>query len=214
MRQLVIVGDMLGQGIAGHGTYEEDGTIFAKCVGLAEERDGVFVVIPLNGVYNPQRGDGVIGKIQDVVYTRLIVDINSPYQGTLSLSEAVEEFIDLTKTDLSQYFNYGDIIFTEIMTVTQAKSIQLTMKSRKCRKLKGGRLIQVTPAKVPRIIGKKGSMVEMIKEMTGTQIVVRQNGLVWIRGEKEVLATEAVLYIEKKSHVSGLTDQIKEMLTR
>ncbi len=213
MRRLVIVGDFLGQGSAGHGSYEEDGNVFAKCVGLAEERNGMHVVIPLTGIYNPKKGDGIIGKIQDVVFTRLIVDINAPYQGTLSLSEAVEEFIDLTKTDLSQYFNYGDMIFTEIMTVTQAKSVQLTMKSRTCRKLKGGRLIKVTPAKVPRIIGTKGSMVEMIKELTGTQIVVGQNGLVWIKGEKEALAAEAILQIEKKSHVSGLTDQIKEMLS-
>ena len=73
-------------------------------------------------------------------------------------------------------------------------------------------MIKVTPAKVPRIIGKAGSMVEMIKEMTGTQIVVGQNGLVWVKGDNEEIATEAILTIEEKSHVHGLTDQIKTML--
>jgi exosome complex component RRP4 len=86
------------------------------------------------------------------------------------------------------------------------------MKSPKCRKLKGGRLLSVTPAKVPRIIGKGGSMVEMIKKLTDTQIVVGQNGLVWIKGENEDLAAEAVMTIEQKSHVKGLTDYIKAML--
>ena len=86
------------------------------------------------------------------------------------------------------------------------------MRSRKCRKLRGGSLIKVTPAKVPRIIGKSGSMVEMIKEKTNTQIVVGQNGLVWIKGDNEHVAAETILMIDQKSHVKGLTDQIKEFL--
>ncbi|MEM7819236.1 MAG: exosome complex RNA-binding protein Rrp4 [Candidatus Aenigmatarchaeota archaeon] len=211
-RKLVIPGDFLGIGRAGHGAYEEDGKIFSKFVGLAEQKGDLFFVIPLSGIYNPKRGDGVIGKIEDIVFSKWIVDINSPYQAVLPLSEATEDFIDLTKTDLTKYFDYGDIIFAEISSVTKTKNIQLSMRDRKCRKLRGGRLIKVTPAKVPRIIGKGGSMVEMIKELTGTQIVVGQNGLVWVKGDNEDLAAEAILIIEEKSHIQGLTDQIKTML--
>lgn len=72
----------------------------------------------------------------------------------------------------------------------------------------------VTPAKVPRIIGRQGSMVEMIKELTGTQIVVGQNGIVWVKGDNEDIAAEAVLKIEEKSHITGLTDYIKVMLEK
>ena len=57
-------------------------------------------------------------------------------------------------------------------------------------------------------------MVEMIKELTGTQIVVGQNGIVWVKGENESIAAEAILLIEQKSHVQGLTDQIKEILEK
>jgi exosome complex component RRP4 len=67
---------------------------------------------------------------------------------------------------------------------------------------------------VPRIIGKAGSMVEMIKDITKTQIVVGQNGLVWVKGDNEDLAIEAVTEIERKSHIQGLTDQIKAMLEK
>lgn len=211
-RKVVIPGDSLGTGRAGHGAYEEDGEVFSKHVGLAEEKNGLFFVIPLTGIYNPKGGDGVIGRIEDVIFSKWIVDINCPYEAVLPLSEATEEFIDLTKTDLTRIFDHGDIIFAEISSVTKTKNIQLSMKNRKCRKLKGGRIINVTPAKVPRIIGKGGSMVEMIKNMTETQIVVGQNGLVWVKGENEGVATEAVLTIEEKSHVSGLTDHIRGML--
>lgn len=213
-RKLVIPGDLLGKGRAGHGAFEENGEVFSRFVGLSEEREGVYIVIPLSGVYNPKRGDGVIGKIDDVIFSKWIVDINSPYEAVLTLSEGVEDFVDMTRTDLTKFYDYGDIIFSEISAITKTKNINLTMKSRKCRKLRGGRLIRVTPAKVPRIIGKGGSMVEMIKELTGTQIVVGQNGIVWVKGDNEDIAAEAVLEIEEKSHVQGLTDHIKGVLEK
>lgn len=222
-RKLVIPGELVGSGVAGHGTYEKRETdargvevskVFSKTIGLAESKDNMHFVIPLTGIYNPKRGDGVIGKIEEVIFSKWIVDINSPYEAVLPLSEATEEFIDLTKTDLTKYFDYGDLLFAEITSVTKTKNVQLSMMNRKCRKLKGGRTITVTPAKVPRIIGRQGSMVEMIKEMTGTQIVVGQNGLVWVKGDNEGIAVEAVLTIEQKSHITGLTDHIKSMLEK
>jgi exosome complex component RRP4 len=213
-RKLVLPGDLIGEGRAGHGAFEENGKVFSRFVGLAEEKADMHFVIPLSGIYNPKRGDGVIGKIEDVIFSKWIVDINSPYEAVLPLSEATDEFIDMTKTDLTKYFTYGDLIFSEISTVSKTKNVQLSMRDRKCRKLRGGRLISVTPAKVPRIIGKGGSMVEMVKEMTKTQIVVGQNGLVWVKGDNEDIAMEAVTEIEKKSHVHGLTDQIKIMLEK
>jgi len=38
------------------------------------------------------------------------------------------------------------------------------MEDRRCRKLRGGRIIQIYPSKVPRVIGKKGTMVKQIKK--------------------------------------------------
>ncbi len=211
-RKLVIPGDFLGDGRAGHGAFEEDSKAFSNVVGLAEEKNGLHFVIPLSGIYNPKRGDGVIGQIQDVTFSKWIVDINSPYEAVLALADATDEFIDLTKTDMTKYFNYGEIIFAEISTVSKIKNVQLSMRNRKCRKLRGGRFITVTPAKVPRIIGKAGSMVEMVKEMTNTQIVVGQNGMVWVKGDNEDIAIEVVRMIEEKSHLQGLTDQVKAFL--
>lgn len=213
-RKIVIPGDLIGEGRAGHGAYEDGGHVFSRHVGLAEEKNGLFFVIPLSGAYNPKRGDGVIGQIKGIIVSKWFVDINAPYEAVLPLSEATEEFIDLTKTDLTKYFNYEDLIFAEITNVSKTKDVQLSMRDRKCRKLRGGRLIRVTPAKVPRIIGKGGSMVEMIKEMTKTQIVVGQNGLVWVKGDNEDIAMEAVKEIEQKSHMHGLTEQIKALLEK
>jgi exosome complex component RRP4 len=211
-RKLVIPGDFLGEGRAGHGAYEDGSKVFSCCVGLAEEKNGMHFVIPLSGNYDPKRGDGVVGKVTDVTFSKWIIDINSPYEAVLGLADATDEFIDLTKTDMTKYFNYNDIIFAEITAVSKTKNVNLSMRNRKCRKLRGGRLLKVTPAKVPRIIGKAGSMVEMIKEMTNTQIVVGQNGIVWVKGDHEDIAMDVIALIERKSHVHGLTDQIKAHL--
>ena len=117
-RRLVIPGELLGKGHAGHGAFEENGDAYSKFIGLAEERNGTFITIPLSGVYNPKRGDGVIGKIEDVIFSKWIIDINSPYQAVLPLSEATDEFIDLTKVELTKYFDFNDVVFAEISSVT------------------------------------------------------------------------------------------------
>lgn len=213
-RKVVIPGDEIGEGRGGHNTYEENGKLYSRVVGISERKNDITFVIPLAGIYNPKRGDGVVGKILDVSFSKWIVDINSPYEAVLPLNEAVDEFIDLTKTDLTKYFYYGDMIFAEISSVSKTKNVQLSMRDRKCRKLREGRIMKVVPAKVPRIIGKSGSMVEMIKKMTGTQIVVGQNGVVWVKGENEAVAAEAILTVERMSQKSGLTDYIKEMLEK
>jgi len=144
-RKLVIPGEELGEGRAGRGAYYEDGKVFSKLVGLAENRDNLHFVIPLNGIYNPKRGDGIIGKVVDISFSKWIIDINSPYQATLALNEAVDEFVDLNKTDLSKFFNYNDLIFAEIFSVLSflfsfldfllpfPKKRQARHKNRECR---------------------------------------------------------------------------------
>ena len=213
-RKVVIPGDELGTGRAGHGTYSEDGKVFSKVIGLHDNKDDMHFVIPLKGVYNPKRGDGVIAQVFDMAMTRWIMDINAPYDASMSLSDAVEEFVDLTKTDLTRYYTYGDLVFAEVSSVSISKAINLSMRDRKCRKLRGGRIVKVTPSKVPRIIGRNGSMVETIKNKTDSQIVVGQNGIVWIKGGLQELAVEAILEIEEKAQMDGLTDTITKMLDK
>ena len=68
--------------------------------------------------------------------------------------------------------------------------------------------------KVPRVIGKQASMIQLIKENTGVEITVGQNGLVWLRGtpEGEIKAQSVIEMIETKAHESGLTDKVSKFL--
>ncbi|MCD6477995.1 MAG: KH domain-containing protein [Candidatus Aenigmarchaeota archaeon] len=216
-RKVVVPGELLARGIdflPGKGAYKENGEIRSNILGLVKIKEHLISVIPLAGVYVPIPNDRVIGEIKDVQITSWLVDINSPYIGYLSLAEAVEEFVDLSRKDITEYFDVGDVIYAKIQRVTKKKDVQLTMKDRMCRKLHGGNIVRITPAKVPRLIGKNGSMIEMIKNKTGCQIIVGQNGLVWINGGRESLAAKAVMMVERESHVDGLTNRISEMLDK
>ncbi len=214
-KSIVVPGELLAKGIdflPGHGTYKENGEIRSKILGLVKVKEHLIGAVPLSGVYIPMTGDGVIGIVSDVQISSWMVDINAPYIGFLPLSEGTEEFVDLTRSDITDYYDVGDVIYARVNRVTKRKDVQLTMKDRMCRKLHGGNMLRITPAKVPRLIGRSGSMIEMIKKKTDCHIIVGQNGLVWIKGEKESLAKEAVMTVEKESHTEGLTDRIEKML--
>ena len=216
-KKIVVPGEVLAKGIEylpGHGTYKENEEIRSKILGLVKIKNHLLNVIPLSGAYMPEERDGVIGEIIDVQPSSWLVDINSPYTGYLSLAEGVEEFVDLSKNDLTDFFDVGDVIYVKIKKVTRRKDVLLTMKDRMCRKLNGGNIIKITPAKVPRLIGKSGSMVEAIKSKTESKIIIGQNGFVWISGGNESLSSKAVLMVEKESHKTGLTDKIEKMLEK
>jgi len=214
-RQLVIPGETLARGLdylPSTGCFRVDNEIRAKVMGLVRVKDRFITIVPLAGVYSPRSGDGVIGFIEDMQTTIWIVDINSPYDAILLLGEAVSEYVDLNKTDISIFYDIGDIIYAKVLNVSKSKQVQLTMNDYRARKLIGGRILKITPSKVPRLIGKEGSMIELIKDKTKCQIIVGQNGVVWIKGEKEGLATKAVLTVDSESHTTGLTDRVSELL--
>lgn len=214
MREIVLPGTYLGErkGRKITNCYVEDDKVFSKVLGILKISDEEISVVPLAGKYMPKVGDRIIGRIEEIEVSGWWVDINSPYKAFLPLGEAIEEYVDTRRVDLSKFYDIGDIIFCKISKVTKNKIIQVTMKDMIARKLFGGVTIKITPFKVARVIGKGGSMIELIKKKTNCEIYVGQNGLVWIKGEKKDKAMKAILTIEKEAHVSGLTEKISKML--
>ena len=170
-------------------------------------------VIPLTGKYAPKRGDVVIGKIINMSFSFWYVDVGCANDAVLAL-QGTPEYIE-KGADLSQYYNFGDVITAKVSSVTRGV-VEISMKGPGLRKLSSGKLIRVTPSKVPRIIGKQGSMISLIKDKTGCRIIVGQNGIVWIQGEPEMefVATDAIKLVDEKSHLEGLTDEITKYLEK
>jgi len=212
--KIVLPGEMVDElkgRKAGIGVYMDGEKVYSQVVGVP--RIGMYEVsvVPLSGKYIPQFGDKVIGVVQEVEISGWLIDINSPYMGFLPVSEGVEEYVD-ARADLTKFYAKGDILFCRISRVTKSKSVQCSMRDMMARKLNGGTVIRVTPSKIPRIIGKNGSMINLIKDATGTEISTGQNGYVWIKGRDKELAIESILTIDRESHLPGLTEKIEKMV--
>lgn len=211
-KKLVIPGEFLSDDVnlADEGTYVEEGKVFSSVFGIASLKNHVRVV-PLSGKYIPRPGDMIIGIIAEVSFSNWIVDIRSPYEGLLHISEFPRR---IENTDMSKYLKVGDAIITLVTDVDPTMKVELTLNDQRLRQIKEGRIIDVTPSKVPRLIGRSGSMIAMLKNETNCNIFIGQNGRVWITGKgKDLeLAVKAILKIERESHVSGLTDRLTRFL--
>jgi exosome complex component RRP4 len=211
-KQMVIPGDVLAdkEYQSGRGTFKEDDKICSSLVGLVAIRDKKISVIPLQSKYIPKRGDVVIGEITDIRFSMWNLNINSPYSGILPASDVFGK----EKRDLNKAFNVGDVLFLRVVDVDEVKKVKLGLKGRGLGKFRDGILIYITPTKVPRLIGKKGSMINMIKDETKCEVVVGQNGVVWVKGDPsmERVAEKVINMIEEQAHTSGLTDRVRNML--
>jgi exosome complex component RRP4 len=213
-REVVVPGQLLAEGRyrPSYGTYDENGKIYSTLVGLAELRGNTVKVVALEGAYIPKEGDLVIGIITAVAGNNWKVDISGPYGASLHANNALRRpYSD----DISQYMDIGDVLAAEILAFDRQSGPFLSMKGRGLRVLEGGMLFDVSPAKIPRIIGRRGSMINMITDHLKIQTVVGQNGRIWIKAPDTPslrLAIKAFRTIEAQAHTSNLTERINTML--
>jgi len=206
-RELVFPGRLLGDGIrGGANSLREGNKIFSSVQGMARVKGSSVDVIPSKGGYLPKQLDVIIGIISKVLRNRWLVDINSTCLATMRSEEATR---DALNSDLSKYFRVGDLISAKISRVDEVNSSQLIRPW----KLEAGLIIEVNPKRIPRVVGKKRSMLTMIKEKTGCKIVVGQNGRIWLKGNNLNIAIKAIRKIEREAQTQGLTDRIERFLS-
>ncbi|GIU68638.1 MAG: hypothetical protein KatS3mg001_488 [Candidatus Pacearchaeota archaeon] len=210
-REVVIPGEVLAKGeeyLPGEGTMKKGKEIISIRYGLLEESNKLIKVIPLSGVYEPRRGNVVIGKVEDITYYGWVIDIDAPENAFLPLQEVPKH---LPKTNIGDILDIGDMIIAKINGVTK-RGIDLTIKMRGLGKIEEGIIMKINPSRVPRVIGKEGSMINLIKRESGCNIIVGQNGLIWIKGksvEDELLVKKIINFIAERSFVNGLTEEVE-----
>jgi exosome complex component RRP4 len=216
-RDIVVPGEVVAEGMGilpSKGLYRDGEKIRAGRLGMIAVEGKVVKLIPLSGAYLPKLNDKIICKVIDVLMTGWRIETRSPYSAVLGLKDATTEFVPRS-ADLTQYYAIGDYILCKVIQITSQKLIDVTMKGPGLKKLKDGRAVEIDAHKVPRVIGKDGSMVLMIKNATGCDITVGQNGLVWVSGqtpEAEIQAVSAIKKIEEEAHLPGLTERMKAFL--
>ncbi len=190
--------------------------ILSDVNGLVNIVDDDIQVIPLEGKYIPRVDDVVIGMVTSVGITNWIIDINSPYPGILNANDVIENFNPITM-NLRDYLDIGEFIVAKIVLFDRTRDPLLTVKGKGLGKITEGTVIEVKPSRIPRIIGKKGSMLNLLTSTTGCNMVVGQNGLIWIRcsDEKKLeVLIRAIRRIEARSHIRGLTEEIRMFLEK
>ena len=212
-REIVVPGDVLSTRgeKGGDNTYERDGKLYAAILGVKNYSQNGISVMPIGGVYMPSTGDTVIGIITDIAASNWMVDISAPYPAPLHVNEVPWK---VEFGDTSKYLNVGDAVLLKILMVDESKKIQVTMNDSGLRKLDGGMIVDVPYCKVSRIIGKSGSMIQMLKNMTDCRIFIGQNGRIWIDGDDEnaEVAADAIRYIEENSQKGNLTEKVKALI--
>ena len=166
MYKIVIPGDFVSDDAkrAGEGTYVEEGKVYATTYGVVDDK-GEIRVVAFSGKYLPTRGDVVIGKVIEISFPYWIVDIASPYEARIHMSEiSTRGGKRIEFGDMNTILDLDDLVAVNVLNVDALMRIDLGLKEDLQIGRGNGRLIEVPPTKVPRIIGRKGSMIRMLKD--------------------------------------------------
>ena len=212
-RVLVLPGEEIRiQGLKpGPGTYRIGGKVYASVLGLLAPRPPVVQVVPLSGRYIPHPNDVVIGVVTDVQSTFWLLDIGAPRWAPLHMTGTPWK-LDVGETE--QYLKIGDAVVVRVESLEATGRIGVTMNGERLGKLEGGTIVRVSPARVPRVVGRGGSMVGTIGRHTGAELAVGQNGRIWVSGSPEAIrrVSEVLRMIDEEGHRPGLTDRVESYL--
>ncbi len=212
-RVLVLPGEEIpGRNLRpGPGTYRVGGTVYASVLGLLSSRPPEVRVIPLSGRYIPKPGDVVVGTVTDVQTTFWLLDIGAPRWAPLHMTGTPWK-IDVGETD--RYLGVGDSVVVQVESLEATGRIGVTMNGEGLGKLEGGTIVRISPARIPRVVGRGGSMIQTITGQTGARVAIGQNGRIWVDGDAEAIrrVTEVLRMIEANGQRSGLTGRVESYL--
>lgn len=205
--EIVVPGEELGEGSPGRNVYERGGALFSCVYGFLTEGEPVSV-IPVREKYIPSEGDQVVGVVTGVKHASWGVDIKSPYPAVLHISRVDRE---LTQGALDEFLAPGDAFRAVVDEIEMERDPELSLDCGRCGPLRSGRVLEVEPARVPRLIGRDGDMVRTFRSLTGADVFVGNNGRVWIEGDKgaERRAAAAVEFVVENAHKEDLTEKVK-----
>ncbi|AIC14207.1 exosome complex RNA-binding protein [Nitrososphaera viennensis EN76] len=166
-------------------------------------------------MYIPRVNDLVIGKIVDHTSLSWEVDINSCFSANLPASDVFGRDFSPARDDMTKHLAIGDMITARVAAFDRTRDPMLTLQDRDLGKIPRGELLKISATRVPRLIGKRGSMIQTIEQATQTRVLIGQNGIVVVTGrspEGIEQAVKAIRMVEDEAHTSNLTQRIKVLL--
>jgi exosome complex component RRP4 len=198
MKKIVIPGEFLTdqRKKLGSNVYLKDNRVYSSVLGILSESSDYISIVPLNGPYVPQKGDGIIGIIKSENLNGYLIDINM----------ALDSFFP--KSLLKKQLSVGDVLFARIKDVSDSIDLE------NINLLPKGNVVQVPSVKIPRIIGKNESMLNVLKTNTESNIVVGKNGWIWCYSKYSDILEDAIELIVKNSQKSNLTNYVDDYLKK
>ena len=189
--------------------------IIATVVGTSEIYDDSVRVIPLAGKYSPKVNDLIIGKVVSHSSLSWELDINSCYVGFLPAQDVFGRDFSAHADELTSKLKKGDLVVARIANSDRSRDPLLTVSDRELGKIESGELVKISPSKVTRLIGKRGTMIQTIEMATNAIITIGQNGWIVVSCENRnglLKAIKAIQMVDKQAHIANLTDRVKLML--
>ncbi len=215
-RRYVIPGEVVIEGDhrANGNVIRINGKLISTKVGLAEVGQEGVRVIPLVGPYLPRVDDMVIGKVVEFSTFGWEVDISSCFLGFLHAQSVFGRDYSPSEHSLTEKLNVGDLIAAKIVSFDRTRDPLLSISEPGLGKIPEGEILKIAPTKVPRLIGKKGSMIRTIEIGTRCSLTIGQNGVVVAVGPPDgvLKAVEAVRLVEKDAHTADLSQKIQALL--
>lgn len=217
-RPMVVPGEYVGDDrfyIPGLNVIKLSNKMFSTTIGLVRAEGKRVDVIALKSFYQPKLRDLVVGVVKGSTIAGWVVDINSPFLAFLPLSEYPEKRIRLSRSSISKILESGTVLVGIIKEASIFSSPIITLKGKGLGVVSNGTLLNITASKIPRLIGKKGSMVSIIERGTGVRLTVGQNGRVIVHSEDiDIISKirEVIKMVERESHTYGLTERVEVLL--
>ena len=216
-RKYVIPGDVVTTGPfrPEQNVILDGNKIISTTIGVSEIYDDSVKVISLTGKYIPKINDLVIGKVISHTSLSWELDINSCYVGFLPAQDVFGRDFSAHADELTSKLKSGDLVAARIANFDRTRDPLVTIADRDLGKIDSGDLIKISPSKVPRLIGKRGTMIQTIETATDAVITIGQNGWVVVSCENPeglLKAKKAIEMVNEQAHVANLTDQVKKML--
>lgn len=215
-RKYVIPGEVVARGNvrADLNVMRVNDQLIATRVGMAEIGHDVVRVIPLSGPYIPRIDDLVVGKVIDYSAFAWEADINSCFFGILPAASVFGRDYSPAKDSLTDKLRIGDMIAARVIAFDRTRDPLLSISGPGLGRIPRGQVAKISPAKVPRLIGKKGSMIKTIEAGTKSRMLIGQNGIVVIVGAPDdtIRAIKAINLVEEEAHSADLTERVQAML--
>jgi exosome complex component RRP4 len=216
-RKYVIPGDVVTSGPLRpeQNVTQVGDKIVATAIGISEIYDDTVRVISLTGKYLPKISDLVIGKVKSHTSLSWELDINSCYVGFLPATDVFGRDFSAHADELTSKLDKGDLVAARIANFDRTRDPLITIADRDLGKIDSGELVSISASKVPRLIGKRGTMIQTIEVATGATITIGQNGWVVVSCENSdglLKAKKAIQMVDEQAHIANLTDRVKSML--